>query len=345
MSPANLSSVCLAAMDTAVALASSLDWSLLFENRRFATWFPADGGRSTLFDRVPGFDADKVRTSLEAGRTHRLELEVANGARTLPVRLTFRATAEGGGAPVMVEGRDIGEQKQAEYMLDSYSRLAEKHARDLRKEKERAEKLLLNIMPRTVYEELRDLGTALPQRFEAASVLLLDFVGFTTIAETQDAAALVVELNDIFSGFDRIVELFGCERIKTIGDAYLAVSGLPEASPEHAVNLARAAVRMRRYLDRRNATHASKWQCRIGLRTGPVIGSLIGVQKYVYDVFGPTVNLASRLQCLCKPMQITVCQTMQSLLRDHFHLEDRGEFELKGMGTRRVHVLNEEIAR
>ena len=345
MSPANLSTVCLAAMDTAVALTSPEDWSLLFENRRFAEWFPVDGGRSSLFDRLPAFDAEKVRTSLERGRPHRMELEVADGARRLPVRLTFRPAAEGGGAPILLEGHEVGGQREAEYMLDSYSKLSEKHARDLRKEKERAERLLLNIMPRSVYEELRDLGTALPQRFEAASVLMLDFVGFISMAEAQDPGMLVAELNDIFSGFDRIVELHGCERIKTIGDAYLAVSGLPDANPEHAVNLARVAVRMRRYLERRNATLSSKWRCRIGLSTGPVIGSLVGVQKYVYDVFGPAVNIASRLQCLCEPMQIAVCQAMQPLLRRHFQLEDGGEREIKGLGGRRIYRLVDEVGR
>jgi len=331
--------LCLAALDCGVALVQAEDWQVLHENRRFAAWFPGGGN---LLDRVAGIDGTKARAAIERGRPYRIELAVPNGNRSLPVQLTLRRAEGEGGAPLLAECRDIAGQKEAEYMLDSYSRMAEKHARELRKEKERAEKLLLNIMPRAVYEELRDLGTALPQRFDAVSVLLLDFVGFTAMAESQDPGALVAELNDIFSGFDRIVELLGCERIKTIGDGYLAVSGLPEPNPDHALNLARVALRMRRYLERRNATHPSKWRCRIGLSTGPVIGSLVGVQKYVYDVFGPAVNLSARLQGLCEPMQIAVCQEMHALLRDHCRLEDMGEFDIKGIGLRRVHNLVEE---
>ena len=99
-------------------------------------------------------------------------------------------------------------------------------------------------MPRTIYEELKDYGTTTPQRFDEATVIMLDFVDFTEMAISQDPSGLIAELNDIFSAFDRIVELFGCERIKTIGDAYMAVSGVPEETPEHAQNVARVALRM-----------------------------------------------------------------------------------------------------
>src|SRR5690606_22772047 len=115
---------------------------------------------------------------------------------------------------------NISKRKEAEYMLDSYSKMSERNAKELQREKERVEKLLLNIMPRPVYEELRDYGTTTPVRFDAASVLMLDFVGFTEMAVSRDPSALISELNDIFSAFDRIVELFNCERIKTIGDGY-----------------------------------------------------------------------------------------------------------------------------
>ena len=216
-------------------------------------------------------------------------------------------------------------------MLDSYSRMAEKNARELTREKERVEKLLLNVMPRSVYEEMKDFGTATPQRFEAASVLMLDFVGFTSMAVTQEPSTLVAELNDIFSAFDRIVELFACERIKTIGDAYVAVSGLPEANPDHAANIARVALRMRRYLNKRNASNPNQWLCRIGIATGPVIGSLIGIQKYVYDIFGPAVNLAARLEGLSESMQITLSEDTARSLENDFLISEQGQWEIKGI--------------
>jgi class 3 adenylate cyclase len=204
------------------------------------------------------------------------------------------------------------------------------------------EKLLLNIMPRSVYEELKDFGTTTPQRFEQASILMLDFVGFTEMAIANDPSATIAELNDIFSAFDRIVELFGCERLKTIGDAYMAVAGLPEASPDHATNIAKVALRMRRYLERRNAAHAAQFECRIGIATGPVIGSIIGIQKYVYDVFGPTVNLAARLESHSMPMQITVSEATWTLIQRDFDLTERDPGPIKGFGIPRVFTLERE---
>ena len=156
---------------------------------------------------------------------------------------------------------------------------------------------------------------------------------------SRDPSALISELNDIFSAFDRIVELFGCERMKTIGDAYMAVSGLPEANVDHAEALARAAIRMRRYIEKRNASHAEQWYCRIGMHSGPVIGSIVGVQKYVYDVFGPGVNLASRMEELAEPMQILLTADTHSHIEDAFEFDHLGEIDVKGFGSQRVYAL------
>jgi adenylate cyclase len=138
------------------------------------------------------------------------------------------------------------------------------------------------------------------------------------------------------------VEHFGCDRMKTIGDAYMAASGLPEPNVDHAHSVARVALRMRRYIEKRNASHAEQWQCRIGISSGPVIGSIVGVQKYVYDVFGPGVNLAARMEELAEPMQILVSDETHSLVRDEFALADLGEREIKGFGAQRVYALTGE---
>jgi adenylate cyclase len=132
---------------------------------------------------------------------------------------------------LIVECQNVSKIRELEYMIESYSKMVEKQNRSLQREKERAEKLLLNIMPKTVYEELKSFGVTTPTRYDAASVLMLDFVGFTEMAISQDPSALIAELNDIFTSFDPTVEKFGCERIKTIGDAYMAVSGIPEPTP------------------------------------------------------------------------------------------------------------------
>ncbi|MEE8517912.1 MAG: adenylate/guanylate cyclase domain-containing protein, partial [Dehalococcoidia bacterium] len=163
------------------------------------------------------------------------------------------------------------------------------------------------------------------------------------MAIAQDPVSLIGELNDMFLVFDRIADQFGCERIRTVGDAYIAVSGLPERTPEHATNVARLAIRIMRYIEKRNAAHPEAWHCRIGINSGQVIGSLVGVQKYVYDIFGPGINLASRMESLSEPMRITVSQPTYDLLKDDFAMTDRGEFDVKGFGRTNLYFLDQEF--
>jgi class 3 adenylate cyclase len=329
-----------------VATADPRTWKVDFENARFFEWFPPDPALDeSLPTRVRGFDPDKAASRAERGRPYKLEVEVGSGARAKTIEVEVRTTTVGDRAVALVECHDASKRKEIEYMLDSYSRMVEKHTRELQRQKERSEKLLLNIMPRAVYEEMKDFGSVTPQRFEAATILLLDFVGFTDMAIASDPGAVVAELNDIFSAFDRIVELFECDRLKTIGDAYMAVSGIPEATGDHAANVARVALRMRRYLDRRNASRPESWLCRVGIDSGPVVGSIVGVQKYVYDIFGPGVNLAARLEALSDPMQITMSEKTYALVRDEFVCSEIGEVEVKGFGTQRLYSLDGEHAR
>jgi class 3 adenylate cyclase len=192
---------------------------------------------------------------------------------------------------------------------------------------------------------MKDYGTVSPQLFESASILMVDFVGHTEKDIAHDPAALVTEINDIFTVFDRITDLFGCERIRTVGDAYMAVSGLPDVHPEHAQNIARVALRMLRYIERRNATHSEPWHCRIGINSGAVIGSLVGVQKYVYDIFGPGVNMAARMETLSEPLKITISENTYQLIKDDFECTERGEYEVKGFGAQTLYFLERERPR
>ncbi len=343
--PLSLPDLALRSIDSAVAIVDPSTWEILFENGRFFEWFGPDADADApLGTRMDGLDLEAISSKLEKGRRYTSETEVSSGARTITIEIEVRRLRHEGRDLALVEARNVSKRKEAEYLLDSYSRMAEKNARDLQREKERAEKLLLNIMPRAVYEELRDYGSTTPQRFESASVLLLDFVGFTDMAIANDPTSTIAELNDIFSAFDRIVELYGCERLKTMGDAYMAVSGLPESNPDHAVNLAKVALRMRRYIDRRNAAHPEAWRCRIGVHSGPIIGSVVGVQKYVYDIFGPGVNMAARMETLADPMQIVISEATWELVRDEFACSDLGEVEVKGFGTQRIYSLDAEAS-
>ena len=330
-------------LSLATALVKPGEWTVLFENANFFKWFPPGSEvDEPLTARLPGFNGNRAMARLQEGRPYSFETESKAGGRTVPVSVDVRSLPDDAIEAVVIECRDISKQKQAEYMLESYSKMAEKNARDVQREKDRVERLLLNIMPKSVYEEMRDYGTVTPQLFDGASILLLDFVGSTEMAISRDPAALITELNDIFTVFDRITDLFGCERIRTVGDAYMAVSGLPEQNPEHAHNIARVALRMMRYIERRNSAHLEAWHARIGINSGPVIGSLVGVQKYVYDIFGPGVNMAARMESLSEPMKITISENTYQLIKDDFLCVERGEFEVKGFGKNTLYFLERE---
>lgn len=328
-----------------VAIVDTESWVIEFENAKFFQWFPPDENTDApLTERVAGLNIERAKERLSGPRSYRVEVDSGSEKRKTPIVVEMKSLPDSDGRRALVECRDISKQREAEYMLESYSTMSERHSRDLQKEKERVEKLLLNIMPRSIYEELKDFGTTTPQRFDEATVMMLDFVDFTEMAISQDPGGLIAELNDIFSAFDRIVELFGCERIKTIGDAYMAVSGVPEETPEHAQNVARVALRMKRYIEKRNAAHSEQWLCRIGINSGPVIGSIVGIQKYVYDIFGPGVNLAARMESYADPMTITLCQDTYDLIKDEFSCSEIGEAEIKGFGIQRLYQLDSEIS-
>jgi adenylate cyclase len=321
-------------------------WAILFENARFFTWFPPESDADEpLSQRLNGFNESRALQRLQAGRSYTFETETQVGGRDTPLSINVYPLADEAADQIVVECYDITKQRQAEYMLESYSKMAERNARELEREKDRVERLLLNIMPKAVYEEMKDYGTVTPQLFENASILMVDFVGHTKMAIAQDPASLVTELNDIFNVFDRITDLFGCERIRTVGDAYVAVSGVPEPTPDHAHNVARVALRMLRYIERRNSAHTEEWHCRIGINSGPVVGSLVGVQKYVYDIFGPGINLAARMESLSDAMTITISQNTYDLIKDDFACSLKGEFEVKGFDTQTVYTLERELPR
>jgi adenylate cyclase len=327
-----------------IAIVEPEQWEILFENANFFKWFPPSSDvDEPLTSRLPRLKANRALERIQNGRSFSFETEARSGGRSIPITVELRSLTENSSNQIVVECQDISKQKQSEYMLESYSQMAERNARELQREKDRVERLLLNVMPKSVYEEMKDYGTVTPQLFQNASILMLDFVGSTEMAISRDAASLVTELNDIFTVFDRITDLFGCERIRTVGDAYMAVSGLPERTPEHAHNIARVALRILRYIERRNSAHAEAWICRIGINTGPVVGSLVGIQKYVYDIFGPGVNMAARMESLSEPMRITISENTYQIIKDDFLCTERGEFDVKGFGTNSLYFLEREL--
>lgn len=330
-------------METPLAAADFDSGRIIYENARFFQLFASTGDpEETIFDRIPALNRERMERALGGGRNYAQEIDAKSGARAISLNVKISPDVDDEPKLLIIECLDMTKRKEAEYMLDSYSKLAEKNARELQREKERVEKLLLNIMPRAVYEELKDYGTTTPQKFDNVSVLMLDFAGFTEMTVSQDPGALISELNDIFSALDRIVELFDCERIKTIGDSYIAVCGMPHPNPDHAASIARVALRMRRYLERRNESHPTTWRFRIGLANGPLIGSMIGIQKYVYDIFGPAANLAARMEEHCEPMTITISPDFNRVISDRFTTRPAGKTAIKGFGDMELYRLEFE---
>jgi adenylate cyclase len=335
----------LRAIGVGIALVGEEALDFRFHNEKFAEWFGAPEAGATLAKAFPDIDLGALKGDLEAGRSHAVEIHVKPKRRTLVIALAISRAVSDGQALLVVECQNITRMRELESMIDSYSAMVERNTREIEREKERVERLLLNIMPKTVYEEFKTFGVVSPQLYKDVSVVMLDFIGFTKMAAETDPAVIVGELNDIFTSFDRISEQFGCERIKTMGDAYLAVSGMPDPNPDHIRAVANCAIRFVRYLERRNRTSAHNWQCRVGIAAGPVIGSVVGVQKYVYDIFGPAVNLASRLQVFAEPMQIVAHDEMRDALIEEFSLTDLGIHDVRGMGEMRLIGLSSALER
>ena len=204
--------------------------------------------------------------------------------------------------------------------------------RDLRREKENANHLLHNILPVDVAEELMRNGSTEPRRYEEVTILFTDFKGFTNTVGTLPAKKVVEELNDIFAHFDDIVDACGLEKIKTIGDSYMAAAGLPRELSDHAERCVDAALRMQRYLDDRNRTSAVKWTMRAGIHSGAVVAGVVGKRKFTYDLWGDTVNIASRMESASEPGRVNLSAYAYDLVKSRYKGEYRGKLDAKGKG-------------
>ncbi|WP_282610088.1 adenylate/guanylate cyclase domain-containing protein [Pelagibius sp. Alg239-R121] len=331
----------LRAIGVGVALLDRSSLSFHFHNDTFEEWFGAQVGINPLPAVFEGLDVTALNAGLDENGRYTAEIKHKKKRRNMVIAVEFTAASEGEQQLVVLVCQNITRIRELESMIDSYSMMVERNTREIKREKEQVEKLLLNIMPRSVYEEFKAFGVVTPQLYDPISVLMLDFVGFTDMVASADPSVTVTELNDIYSAFDRIGEQFGCERIKTIGDAYITVAGLPDPMPDHAKAVANTAIRFIRYLERRNKSHPHQWHCRIGLASGAVVGSVVGIQKYVYDIFGPAVNLATRLQEFSEPMQISVQDEVAKTLREEFEIDSLGERDIRGFSSQEIWRLND----
>ena len=202
----------------------------------------------------------------------------------------------------------------------------------LRLEQERSEALLTNILPRSIADRLKVDGQAIADHFDAASVVFADVVDFTPFAQRHSPAEVVGILDRLFSGFDSLVERNGLEKIKTIGDCYMAASGVPEATPDHARRAALLALDMREAVANSRAADGFELELRIGINSGPLVAGVIGSKRFLYDLWGDAVNTASRMESLGTPGEIQITRATYELLKDEFVCKPRGTIQVKGKG-------------
>lgn len=324
MSIAAINEQLLRAIGVGVALLDLDSLRLRFCNDTFREWFGEIEAGQHLVDLFSGLEIEALKAALHGEGRYNSETTFRLRRRTMTVAMAFNRALDGEERIVVLVCQNISRIKELESMIDSYSMMVERNTREIRREKEQVEKLLLNMMPRSVYEEYKAFGIVTPRLYDPVAALCLDFVGFAETVVEHDPGVIVSELNDIYTAFDRIGEQFGCARIRAVGDFYIAVSGMPDPSEDYARSAASAAVRYLRYLQQRNESHPIKWTCRIGIAAGPVVGSVVGVQKYIYDVFGPAVVYASRMRNAARPMQIVANRAFVDRLDNRFAVTPAG---------------------
>ncbi len=227
------------------------------------------------------------------------------------------------------------------YLYEKLKKKEFRAKRELEISQEQSERLLLNILPAVIAKQLKNQPTTIADSFYAVTVLFADIVGFTELSSHTSPPELVELLNQIFCLFDELAEIHGIEKIKTIGDAYMAVAGLPHYRSDHALAIANMALDMQKSVIEFNKGNNLSFQIRVGISTGPVVAGVIGLKKFAYDLWGDTVNTASRMESHGIPDHIQICEATYELLKDKYLLEKRGLIKIKGKGEMVTYLLHE----
>lgn len=209
------------------------------------------------------------------------------------------------------------------------------------------EHLLLNILPSEVAEELQKNGNATPRYYEKVSVLFTDFKGFSSLAKNLSPQEVVTELNDCFMAFDDIIEKYNLEKIKTIGDSYMCAGGIPTQDELHFINIIKASLEMQQFIILRNLNRTKmnlpEWNIRIGINTGPIVAGVVGKKKYAYDIWGATVNVASRMESNGEPGRVNISAATYNLVKDKYACTYRGKVFAKNIGEVDMYFVDCEL--
>ena len=225
-----------------------------------------------------------------------------------------------------------------------YKNILNEQNKIIQTEKDKSDKLLLNILPEEIAKELKENGFSEAHQFDDVTVLFTDFVNFTGISEKLTPQELVAEIHYCFKNFDAIIERHGLEKIKTIGDAYLAVSGLPQANKHHALSVIEAAIDIVEFINKykweKQVLKDAFWGVRIGINSGPVIAGIVGVKKFAYDIWGDTVNTAARMEQHSEAGKINISSSTYKLIKNNYTCEYRGKIAAKNKGMIDMYFLN-----
>jgi len=214
----------------------------------------------------------------------------------------------------------------------------------IEKEKSRSERLLLNILPEETAEELKQNGKVQAKKFDSVTVLFTDFEGFTNFAENLSPEKLVESVDFYFSKFDEIMEKYDLEKIKTVGDSYMCAGGLPFPTEDHAQKMVQAAFEIAAFVKEAKNTNdneQTRFDIRIGINTGPVVAGVVGTKKFSFDIWGDTVNIASRMESNSEPGKINISENTYALIKDTFDCEYRGKIKAKNRGMMKMYFVNE----
>lgn len=283
---------------------------------------------------LTGFsDMDAIIDAINTGQVYRyitkpwdkdeLKMTLDNAIETVKLRRDNKHLIK-----ELQDHNDVLEAKVHERTLE-----LEKKTAQIQSEKAVAEKLLLNILPEEIADELKKFGRSYARRHEEVTVLFADIVGFTDIAAKMSPDELVSQLDECFRGFDRIVEKYSIEKIKTIGDCYMCVSGLPTADADHAINAVHVALDMQDFIKGFNSLKKIQglplFKIRIGLHTGPVVSGVVGTKKFAYDIWGDTVNITAQMEQKSEPSKINISETTFRKIVKHFNTTHRGKIQIK----------------
>ncbi len=219
------------------------------------------------------------------------------------------------------------------------ARLVRERTKQLQKEKDKTDELIHNILPASAVAELKEKGFVKPRLFDSVTILFTDFKEFTKQAAQLPPNELVDELNKIFLAFDQIVEEFGLEKLKTIGDSYMAASGLPQETNDHAERVVKAALKMQEFIKTGTTELKINWVMRAGVHTGNVVAGVVGSKKFTYDIWGDTVNIASRMESSGVPGYVNISAATYELIKDKFECEYRGRIDAKGKGKMDMYLV------